>query len=439
MIRRARFPRARRSRACVATAALFALALFAVSTRAWARDLRPYDAPRIDADHISVPPIPLEYHTHEDAGIVLSYQPSTGERVRPIAARLAAIRAELSTELGRDVLAQVEIRVAAAPSEMARIAPVEQVPSYATAVAFSQVHLVVMSAASPLSVDPPNIEIVLRHALAHLALDEALGAQPVPRWLHEGYAVHFSGEESALRAEMLSVASLRREIIELGALEAHFPAEPLQSSIAYAEAADFLRFLSGRPNRERFSDMLGKIRGSAVGAVGAVGEGGEGGTACPAGSGCRSPFEAAIESAYGESLGQVELRWRKEMARRYGFVPVFAGATLLWVLAFAAVMLRRFRKRRAHAAPPRARDLSPSRRAGVASVAGRRSVVSEGVSLGRSSSVTYDGSGAMTASASSRRARAARILADELDLDDSMPPDPEIPKVEHDGHWYTLH
>lgn len=436
MIQRVRSPRAARSPASVAVASLFALALFALSTRAWARELRPYDAPRIDAEHINVPPIPLEYHTHEDAGIVLSYQPSTGERVRPLAARLAAIRAELSTELGRDVLAQVEIRVAAAPSEMARIAPVEQVPSYATAVAFSQVHLVVMSAASPLSLDPPNIEIVLRHALAHLALDEALGAQPVPRWLHEGYAVHFSGEESALRAEMLSVASLRREIIELGALEAHFPAEPLQSSIAHAEAADFLRYLSGRPNRERFSDMLGKIRGSAAGAVG---EGAEGGAACPPGSACRSPFEAAIASAYGESLGQVELRWRKEMARRYGFVPVFVAATTLWVLAFAAVMLRRLRKRRARPAPPRARDLSLSRRAGVASVAGRRSVVSEGVSLGRSSSASYDGSGALTASASSRRARAARILAEELDLDDSMPPDPEIPKVEHDGHWYTLH
>jgi hypothetical protein len=422
MTRTASSPRAPRSGGLRAAAALLLVALFTLSARASAKELRPYDAPLIDAKPISVPPIPLEYHTHEDAGITLSYQPSTGERVRLLAARLSAIRAELSAELGRDVLAHVEIRVAAEHDEMARIAPVEQIPSYATAVAFSQAHLVVMSAASPLSLDPPNLELVLRHGLAHLALDEALEGQPVPRWFHEGYAVRFSGEESALRAEMLSVASLRREIIPLGALETRFPAEPPQSSIAYAEAADFLRFLSSSSNRERFADMLGKIRG---------------GERCPEGSGCRSSFEAAVAGAYGEGFGHVELRWRKEMARRYGFVPVFAAATLLWVLVAAAVMFNR--KRRAGAAPHRARELSPSRRAGIVAYAGRRSLVREDVPLGRSSSATFEGSGAMAASTSSRRSRAARVLEEDVLLDDTMPLDPEIPKVEHDGRWYTLH
>ena len=44
------------------------------------------------------------------------------------------------------------------PSEMARLAPVEQLPGYATAVTFSQSHLVVMSALSPLSIDAPDLD-----------------------------------------------------------------------------------------------------------------------------------------------------------------------------------------------------------------------------------------------------------------------------------------
>jgi hypothetical protein len=28
---------------------------------------------------------------------------------------------------------------------------------------------------------------------------------------------------------------------------------------------------------------------------------------------------------------------------------------------------------------------------------------------------------------------------EEDDLARAMPPDPEVPKVEHDGRWYTLH
>src|SRR5262245_22146069 len=104
-----------------AASVLLGLALTALSVGATAAELRPYDAPRIDADHITLPPIPPEYHSQEDAGVVISYHPSTRERVRPLAGHVAAIRAELSAELGLPVLSRVEIRVAAAPSEMARL------------------------------------------------------------------------------------------------------------------------------------------------------------------------------------------------------------------------------------------------------------------------------------------------------------------------------
>jgi hypothetical protein len=412
-------------------AAFLALALLTLSIGASGRELRPYDAPRIDAEHITVPPLPLEYHTDEEAGIVLSYQPSTGERVRPLAAHIAAIRAELSTSLGREVLSRVEIRVAASPSEMARLAPMEQIPSYATAVAFSQARLLVMSASSPVSLDPPDLGTWLGHELAHLALDEALGGQPVPRWFHEGYAVHFSGEDAALRAEMLAVAALQRRILDLRDLERLFPAEPPQRSIAYAEAADFARFLAAPPNRERFIDMLTKIRS---------------GEACQSGLSCQGSFEAAVAAAYGESFDQVELHFRKAMARRYSFVPVLSVATLLWVLVFAAVIIRRRRSRRALLVPSRIRGVETSRRAAIPGQLGRRSSVSDGAPRGRSTAASLSatgsvhvesGTGAPTVGA--RRARTGRGAAYEPVADDSVPPDPEVPKVEHDGRWYTLH
>lgn len=409
-----------------AAAALFVLALLALSSRASARELRPYDAPRIDAEPISAPPRPSDYYTHEDAGITLLYQPSTSGRVSPLEARLPAIRAELSAALGRDVLAHVEIRVASAPGEMVHIAPVEQTPSYATAVAFSKANppLVVLSATSPISSDPPDLEVVLRHALAHLALDEALGGKPVPRWFHEGYAVHFSGEDAALRAEQLSVASLRRELLELRQLEEHFPAEPPQRSVAYVEAADFLRFLAAPSSSGRFAEMLAKLRGAEP---------------CSKAGACSPTFEGAIGGAYGESFASVELRWRKDVARRYGFVPAFAAATLVWALIAAAMMLRRIRRRRALAARPPSRGASPSRRAGLASYMGRRERGDEGVPLGRPSAAAYAGAPVLSTEGSARRARAARVLAVDTLLDDAAPSDREVPKVEHDGRWYTLH
>ena len=181
MSARARGPRGRLARVAAAIAALLFLAVAAPSSRAVAaptvsaaaHDPRPWDAPWIDGEPLTVPPLPLEYITREEAGIRLSYQPSTRDRVRSLQALAVTIRAELGAALGTPVLGAIEIRVAAAPSEMARLAPVEQLPGYATAVTFSQSHLVVMSALSPLSIDAPNLEGWLRHALAHLALDEA--------------------------------------------------------------------------------------------------------------------------------------------------------------------------------------------------------------------------------------------------------------------------
>ena len=375
----------------VSVGLLSLLATLAIHGAAQALSRRPTDAPRLELERLSVPPLPLEYLTQEKAGIRLSYQPSTGERVRPLEERVAAIRAELSAELGREVLGTLEIRVAAAPSEMARLAPMERLEGQAGVFAFRDAHLVVLSAASPRSIDPPNLEGLLRHALAHLALDEALGDKSVPPWLHEGYAVHFAGEDTASRAQTLCFASLQRRLLGLGEIEASFPEGAPQGSIASAEAADFARFLveqkSEPKSRERFVALLGAIRAGAS-------------------------FDAALRDAYGESAAKVELLWRKDMARRYSFIPVLAGATLVWLLGALAILLRRAGKRRAMVA---ARE---DRRAGAERRASSR--------------------------AAPRPEREVRRRPERLDdegLDEAIgpEPEPEVPKIEHDGSWHTLH
>jgi hypothetical protein len=399
--------------------------------RAGARSPRPYDAPLLDAARVVVPERPLEYHTGDYAGITLAYHPSTGEHVRALVTRIAGIRAELANCLGREVLTKFELRVAAAPSEMARLAPMEQIPSNAAAVAFSQASLVVMSAASPVSSAPPDIEVLLRHELAHLALDEALGGQPAPRWLHEGFAVHFSGEDAAARAAILTVASLECELAPLDDLDALFPAEEAPRGVAYAEAPALARFLAAPPNHERFVDMLARLRS---------------GEACGAAPSCSGAFEAAASAAYGEGLGDLDLRFRKDVARRYSFVPVFTAATLLWVLVAAAVLLRRAWARRALLAAARL-AAEASRGPAGAGQSGRPRARSDAMIRSRvgaaplPAGAVHAQGGAGSTAVHARRAR-ARLADDEIALaadgaDTRI--DPDVPKVEHDGRWYTLH
>ncbi len=383
MSARARGPRGRLARVAATIAALLVVAALTPSpalAAPTARDPRPWDAPWIEVEPLVVPPLPPEYLTHEEAGIRLSYQPSTRDRVRALPALAATLRSELGAALGIPVLGAIEIRVAAAPGEMARLAPVEQLPGYATAVTFSQSHLVVMSALSPLSLDAPSLDGSLRHALAHLALDEATRGRAVPRWFHEGFAVDFADDDSASRAETLSRAALSRQLLGLAQIDAQFPVDAPEGSLACAEAADFVRFLGPR----RVADLAGRLRGG-------------------------EPWTDALATAAGPEAS-LELAWRKEMARRYSFLPVLLGSLLLWIGVAAAVLVRRARARR------RRDDVATTRESGQ-----RRALI---------------------ARAASRRApqgpRGSRVLDDEA-LHEAAPSDPEVPRVEHDGRWYTLH
>ena len=391
MSARARGPRGRLARAAATIAALLCVcvgvgvaapgrALAAPTASAAAPDPRPWDAPWIDVEPLVVPPLPAEYLTHEEAGIRVSYQPSTRDRVRALPALAATIRGELGAALGTPVLGAIEIRIAAAPGEMARLAPVEQLPGYATAVTFSQSHLVVMSALSPLSLDAPNLEGWLRHALAHLALDEAAAGPQAPRWFHEGFAVDFAGEDSTARAGTLARAALSRQLLGLAQIEAQLPGGAPEASLAGAEAADFVRFLGP----QRLTELTYRLRSGA-------------------------PWKDALEASAGADPA-LELAWRKAMARRYSFFPVLFGSLLLWILVASVVLVRRARARRRRDDLAKRRENS-ERRARIARAAARRAP---------------------------QGPRGDRVLDDEA-LHEAIPLDPEVPRIEHDGRWYTLH
>ncbi len=342
------------------------------------RPTRPYDAPLVDAQRSAVPELMLEYSSIEEAGVKLVYHLRARERAHALLARAITIRAELGAELGRDVLPVLEIRVAAVPAQMAALGPGD-LPPGAGAVAYRELHLVVMSLGAPLPQEPGDLEERLQHALAHLALDEAVAGHDVPRWFHEGYAIHASGEDAGQRAEALCMAALRDRLLGLRDVEARFPEGAPGGSLAAAEAAEFVRFLLEPGHRQRFSSLIERLR--------------EG-----------KPFEGALSLAYDDDVGRVERRFRREMARRYSFVPVLAGATVLWVAVALGVVLRRRRIA-----------------AQIKQTEGGRRPLGAAARL-----LAHDPA-------------APRLPAEDDELAQAIPPDPEVPKVEHDGRWYTLH
>jgi hypothetical protein len=115
-------------------------------------------------------------------------------------------------------------------------------------------------------------------------------------------------------------------------------------------------------------------------------------------------LESALSSAYGLGLGPIEHQWRTELGRRTTVSSILLGVGFPAACLVAYVAIRALRRRRALAGPKRAlkkeaHPRAPAERARVHIVFSRRDERVEPPAL----------------------------------------PESEIPKVEHEGEWHTLH
>lgn len=324
-----------------------------------------------------LPPLPDDFEAFDEGWLQLSGPASIHDRIGPLVREAEEFRARLSEDLGQPVLEHVTVRIVRSPEQMAALAPEgAPPPAYAAGVAYPPLHFAMLALQAPVTWEAPDLGELMRHELAHVALSDAVGGRHVPRWFNEGLAIRQSGELPWARLKTLWDASLGKRLIPLRDLDAGFPTDSYEVNVAYAEAADFVSFLMRDADRARFGSLVQRV-------------------------GAGTPFDRALEDAYGTDVRKLEFQWREEVGRRFGIVPMLTGGGLVWTaivgLAFAAWLKRR---RRAKA------KLEQWAR--------------EEAELDAAISAT---------------ARAGATPPEE-ELPSSVPP---AGVVEHEGRWYTLH
>ncbi|MEB2313147.1 MAG: peptidase MA family metallohydrolase [Polyangiaceae bacterium] len=351
------------------------------------------DAPRLEEGSLRVPPPPSSYNVYEAGWIRFAYPPSVRERVQPLIAAATAARDELGRRLGQPVLKDVRVYVARTPGEMATLAPEgAPFPAYAAGVAYPQIGLLLLTIAPVHPNDGHELDKIFRHELAHQALHDATDGHPVPRWFNEGFAVFQSGEASWDRLQPLWTATVAHRLFDLKTLERSFPADDVGVELAYAQAADIVRFLMRQEDTQRFHALIERLRGGQT-------------------------FDTALEDAYGESVATLEYEWREEVSKRYTFWPILFGGGLVWIGAIGLVgWAYKRRKRRDRVVLARwereeaAEDAAQTRRLAEAAAQERERV----------------------------HIVLSRPPTPPVDLPPRIP-EAEIPRVEHDGRWHTLH
>ncbi|AKU97561.1 hypothetical protein AKJ09_04225 [Labilithrix luteola] len=347
----------------------------------------PRDVPVVlSAAQAHVPPLPAGYITKDLGWLRFSYPPQAAERVESLLRDAESVRAELADALGQNVLERIEIRVAPTVSDMARLAPPEAPPpDYADGVAYPRLRLILLSMLAPRGGEAVELERVFRHELAHLALEDAVLGQHVPTWFNEGLAMALSGESRYDRLRVLWNATISGTLLPLSEIDRNFPTDHFEVNIAYAQSADFMAFLMRQSDKARFAALIRRVR--------------EG-----------SPFERAINDAYGSDVRKLEFQWRSDLERRYTMLPILTGGGIIWVAGIGALGAAYVRKRR------RAKAILDrwEREEAIEDALRARALVE--------AKDETDGP------ASARAHLGLRALKK-----------PEMAKIEHEGRWHTLH
>jgi len=275
------------------------------------------DVPALPAHSIKAPAAPPDFLVETRGFLRVVYHPSAFEAVRRIANDADAARATFASAVGQSVLDHVEVRVARTPEELAMLSPPEAPPATgATGVAYPSLSLVVLSVRDRDGA-PSALDESFRHQLAHVALFDAAAGRPLPRWLQEGWAVQMSGEATLARAQILWGAHVRKNLVSFAQLDT-FPSDPRHARVAWAESADFVRFLAR--DSTRFAATIAHARSG-------------------------DSIDRALTDAYGQDLRSLEQSWRDDLGTRCVTIPLATAGAVGWGCAIGALLLRRRRRK----------------------------------------------------------------------------------------------
>jgi hypothetical protein len=222
----------------------------------------------------------------------------------------------------------IEVHLVRNALDLAAVAPAGRgAPRWAVGVAYPD--LGVIGVAARRGAQIIDTESTLRHELAHIALGAALGAR-APHWLHEGFAYQHSAELSWERMETLTAMAWSHNIIPLDQLDATFPQDELPASRAYAEAYDFVGYLSRRGRWEDPSDDGDRWPFRRF--LREIGHG--------------SDLDRAAMHAFGKPLHALFDEWRSDLGGRYLLMPLGLLGAVAWALCAILLALAWWRRRR---------------------------------------------------------------------------------------------
>jgi len=258
---------------------------------------------------------------------VLHYEPHLEDEARGLAHEMPQWWSEVEQTLATDLDDTLDVYFL---DHAGRVAESTGMPRWVAGVAHSESGEIMIARHGP-DGSPTNLEQLLKHEMAHVALHRATGGAKVPRWFHEGVAEAAEGGISLGRSQSLAGMIFGPGVPNFEELEKLFYTDGPKVPQAYAASRDFVNFLREyrRPDQvaggKRDSDNLKQLL-----------------TQMKAGH----TFEASFIRTYGIGLAELGMKWRQGLPGRFVWYPLLAGGTLPFALVFPLVLVAWVRRRR---------------------------------------------------------------------------------------------
>lgn len=263
---------------------------------------------------------------------VLHYEPHLDDEARGLAHEIPGWWSEVESRLANDLDDTLDIYFM---DHAGRVAESTGMPRWVAGVAHSESGEIMIARHGPDGA-PTNLEQLLKHEMAHVALHRATGGAKVPRWFHEGVAEATEGGISLGRSQSLAGLIFGAGVPDFEGLERLFyTGEGPQVQQAYAASRDFVNFLQ----EYRRPDQVAKNNADTENLQQLLLEMKNGHT-----------FEASFIRTYGLGLAELGVKWRQGLPGRFVWYPLLAGGTLPFTLVFPLVIIAYIRRRRRYRA-----------------------------------------------------------------------------------------
>lgn len=256
---------------------------------------------------------------------VLHYEPHLEDEARGLAQGIPGWWSEVEQSLATDLDDTLDIYFM---DHAGRVSESTGMPQWVAGVAHSESGEIMIARHGP-DGSPTNLEQLLKHEMAHVALHRATGGADVPRWFHEGVAEATEGGVSLSRSQALAGMIFGPGVPDFDELEKLFyGGDKTRVASAYAASRDFVNFLQEYRRPDQTGDDVDNLKQLL--------------TEMKAGH----TFNAAFIRTYGLGLSELGVRWRQGLPGRFVWYPLLAGGTLPFTLVFPLVVVAWFRRRR---------------------------------------------------------------------------------------------